>query len=54
MELRAEFDRNKHVDMDTARKLLEEGEERYKRNIHPDPYICEPEGLNIVLADNLQ
>jgi len=39
LELRAEFDRNKNVDMETAQKLLEDGEKRYKRNIHPDPYI---------------
>lgn len=41
LELRAQFDANKHVDMGTALRLLKEGEEMYERHKHPDPYVCE-------------
>ena len=40
MKLRAEFDHFKHVtDRSKIAALLEEGEERFRRQAHPDPYI---------------
>ncbi len=39
VELRAKFDANKNVDMETAQILLEDSEKELEKNIHPDPYI---------------
>ena len=40
MKLRAEFDHFKHeTDRSKIAALLEEGEERFRRQAHPDPYI---------------
>lgn len=40
LKLRAEFDHYKYeTDRNKITTLLEEGEERYRRQSHPDPYI---------------
>lgn len=47
MKLRAEFDAFKNItDRSKIAQLLEYGEERFRRQAHPDPYIhpLSPEG----------
>ena len=40
LDLRARFDANKDIyDMKKATTLLQLGEEQFRLNIHPDPYI---------------
>ena len=42
MKLRAEFDHFKHeTDRSKIATLVEQGEERFRRQAHPDPYISE-------------
>lgn len=40
LKLRAEFDAYKHeTDRSKIAQLVEDGEERFRRQAHPDPYI---------------
>lgn len=40
LDLRAKFDANKDIrDVKQATALLQQGEEVFRRNMHPDPYI---------------
>ena len=38
--IRAEFDKNKNVDMETAERLLAEAEKKVAASRHPVPYQC--------------